>query len=134
VVLWNLVAVDQVRIVNEKLLDATSEQVDVPEPFLGEDLGHLSSMTLVIIKDYYHFVVKVLEAEQGPKVVLAIHPPMGEGNGTHDMEIVKIFVRICTFTASVQYNDVLSGQVKETLQSLSVLVRSIRQNLAIVGP
>lgn len=77
-VVGNVIALDELRVVNEELLDATGKQVDVAEAFLGEDLGNIRAVTLVVGKHDNHLVVEVLEATEGLEVIVSVDPAMRE--------------------------------------------------------
>ena len=49
--------------VNEELLDATREQVNVAEAFLSEYLGYRRSLPLVVTEHNHRLVGQILEAE-----------------------------------------------------------------------
>ena len=83
-------------------------------------------MPLVIIEHYYHFVVKILKSQQGTKIILAVQPPVGEWNWSHDMEVIEVFVRIRALSSRIQQDHILTSQVKERLEGIRILVRSLR--------
>jgi len=80
IIVWYFIAVDQLGIVDEELLDASRQKVDVAEAFLGEHLGGCSAMPLVIHECYDDLVVQVLKSTKGLEVVVSVDPSMREAD------------------------------------------------------
>lgn len=118
VVVWYVVSLDQLWVVNEELLDATSQQVDVVEAFLGEHLGRCSAMALVVGEHNYNFVFQILKPTQGLEVVVPVDPAVRETHGAEDMKLAIFFVAVHSVAPHVEQDHVLRCEVEELLQAL----------------
>lgn len=85
-------------------------------------------MPLVVVEYDYHLLIKVLKPKESSKMILPIEPSMGEWNRSTNMEVIEVFVCICTFTSSVNKDHVLAGQAQEWLQGICVLIRALSIN------
>ena len=85
-------------------------------------------MPLVVVEYNYYFLIKVLEPEESSKMILPVKPSMGKWNRATYMEVIKFFVCICTFSSSINKDNVLAGEAQEWLQGISILIRALSLN------
>lgn len=108
-------ALDQLGVVDEELLDAAGEQVDIVKSLVRKHLTNLRSMPLIIRSNNYDLVLKILKSAQGLKVIISVYPAMRKAHRAHNMKFIKFLVAVHTLAPDIDYDNVLVREIEKFL-------------------
>ena len=77
-VIWDVKSIYQIWVVDEELLDATGQEIDIAKAFLRQDLGDGCAPPLIVVENDDDLIIEIFEPQKCAEVVLPIQPSVRE--------------------------------------------------------